>query len=110
MERLPAGTEAPPQQTLGFQRVLQRAAAHVQSAGKEEIDGRDVLVAIFREPESHAAYLLAEQGITRLDILNYVSHGIPKTPRPAPAAGDGMESGEEIDEDDDEARPARDPL
>ncbi len=61
VERLPQGKETPPQQTLGFQRVLQRAAAHVQSAGREELDGRDVLVAIFREPESHAAYLLAKK-------------------------------------------------
>jgi len=82
MERLPAGTEAPPQQTLGFQRVLQRAAAHVQSAGREELDGRDVLVAIFREPESHAAYLLAKQGITRLDVISYIAHGVAKVPEP----------------------------
>ncbi len=107
MERLRAGTDAPPQQTLGFQRVLQRAAAHVQSAGREELDGRDVLVAIFREAESHAAYLLAKQGITRLDVISYISHGIAKVPEaeaPGPA-------GEEEEEDDEEgARPARDPL
>src|SRR5436309_14106895 len=106
MERLPAGTDGPPQQTLGFQRVLQRAAAHVQSAGREELDGRDVLVAIFREPESHAAYLLAKQGITRLDVISYISHGIAKVPEAPDPAG-----GEEEEEDDEEgARPARDPL
>ena len=107
LERLPEGHDAPPQQTLGFQRILQRAAAHVQSAGKEEIDGRDVLVAIFREPESQAAYLLAQQGITRLDVLSYISHGITKTPQ-APGPEDAGESAE----DDDEGAPrrARDPL
>ena len=67
-----------PQQTIGFQRVIQRAAAHVQSAGKDEILGRNVLVAIFREPDCHAAYLLEQQGITRLDVLSYISHGVSK--------------------------------
>jgi len=105
MERLPAGTEAPPQQTLGFQRVLQRAAAHVQSAGREELDGRDVLVAIFREPESHAAYLLAKQGITRLDVISYIAHGVAKVPEAPGPAGD-----EEEDDGEEGARPARDPL
>jgi ATP-dependent Clp protease ATP-binding subunit ClpA len=104
LESLPEGTDALPQQTLGFQRILQRAAAHVQSAGKEEIDGRNVLVAIFREPESHAAYLLARQGVTRLEVITYLSHGSPKDP-----AGD---ADEDLDESDDEDGPshARDPL
>jgi ATP-dependent Clp protease ATP-binding subunit ClpA len=106
-ERLPAGRDALPQQTLGFQRVLQRAAAHVQSAGREEIDGRDVLVAIFRESESHAAYLLGRQGITRLDVISYISHGVSKVSE-APGPGPSDEA-----EEEDEAsggRPARDPL
>src|SRR5207253_4875386 len=91
---------------LGFQRVLQRAAAHVQSAGREEIDGRDILVAIFREPDSQAAYLLAKQGITRLDVVSYVSHGIAKVPEAEEPAPD------ESDDDEDEERPRalRDPL
>ena len=110
IERLPDGIDRSPQQTPGFQRILQRAAAHVQSAGKEELTGRDVLIAIFREPESQAAYLLAQQGITRLDVLNYVSHGIPKTP-PTPATGDGADTDEdEADEETGGRRPARDPL
>ena len=83
---LPTGVDAPPQHTLGFQRVLQRAAAHVQSAGKDEVDGRDVLVAIFREPDSHAAYLLGRQGITRLDVTSYLSHGVRKVPAPTMTA------------------------
>ncbi len=106
-DKLPAGKEAPPQQTLGFQRVLQRAAAHVQSAGREEIDGRDVLVAIFREPDSQAAYLLAKQGITRLDVVSYISHGIAKVPE-----SEEEPSGDEVDDEDEDDRPRtlRDPL
>src|SRR3989442_15106422 len=110
VEHLPPGVDQPPQQTLGFQRILQRAAAHVQSSGKDEVDGRNVLVAIFREPDSHAAHVLAEHGITRLDVVTYLSHGIPKVPEvPAPGGSDGQE---EEDEDDEEggARRARDPL
>jgi len=66
------------QPTLGFQRVLQRAVFHVQSSGKEEVTGANVLVAIFGEPDSQAVYLLNTQNITRLDIVNYISHGISK--------------------------------
>src|SRR5207247_1267849 len=106
---LPPGLDQPPQQTLGFQRILQRAAAHVQSSGKDEVDGRNVLVAIFREPDSHAAHVLAERGVTRLDVITYLSHGIAEGPD-APAPGSGDE--DEGDEDDEGggARPARDPL
>ncbi|MGH8119266.1 MAG: Clp protease N-terminal domain-containing protein, partial [Gammaproteobacteria bacterium] len=68
------------QPTLGFQRVLQRAVFHVQSSGRKEVSGANVLVAIFAERESHAAYFLAQQGITRLDVVNYISHGIAKIP------------------------------
>jgi ATP-dependent Clp protease ATP-binding subunit ClpA len=66
------------QPTLGFQRVLQRAVFHVQSAGKKEVTGVNVLVAIFSERESQAVYFLDQQGITRLDVVNYVSHGVSK--------------------------------
>ncbi|HJQ82932.1 MAG TPA: ATP-dependent Clp protease ATP-binding subunit ClpA [Candidatus Binatia bacterium] len=105
-ERLPPEKEALPQQTLGFQRVLQRAAAHVQSAGREEVEGRDVLVAIFREPDSQAAYLLAKQGITRLDVVSYIAHGISKVPEPDdPSTGDESE-----DDDEEHPRALRDPL
>ncbi|MBR9813097.1 ATP-dependent Clp protease ATP-binding subunit ClpA [bacterium] len=68
------------QPTLSFQRVLQRAVYHVQSAGKKEVTALNVLVAIFSERDSHAVYLLAEQGVTRLDVVNYVSHGISGEP------------------------------
>ena len=66
--------------TAGFQRVIQRAVIHVQSSGREEVTGANVLVAIFAERESHAAYFLQEQNMTRYDAVNYISHGIPKRP------------------------------
>src|SRR5246127_458399 len=72
------GGEAKP--TAGFQRVLQRAAIHVQSSGREEVTGANILVAIFSERESHAVYFLQEQEMSRLDAVNYISHGIAKAP------------------------------
>jgi len=66
------------QPTLGFQRVIQRAMLHVQSSGKKEVTGANVLVAIFGEKDSHAVYFLHHQGIARLDIVNYIAHGIAK--------------------------------
>ena len=66
--------------TAGFQRVLQRAAIHVQSSGREEVTGANVLVALFSERESHAVFFLQEQEMSRLDAVNYISHGIAKTP------------------------------
>ncbi|MGP1678621.1 MAG: ATP-dependent Clp protease ATP-binding subunit ClpA [Burkholderiales bacterium] len=77
-----AGTEEiDTQPTLGFQRVIQRAILHVQSSGKKEVTGANVLVAIFGEKDSHAVYFLHQQGITRLDVVNFISHGITKTPQ-----------------------------
>lgn len=78
LEPLPDSVDWEPQQTLAIQRVLQRAALHVQSSGKTEMDAGNVLVSMFREKESQAVYLMEKQGITRFDILNYVSHGISK--------------------------------
>jgi len=74
------------QPTLGFQRVIQRAILHVQSSGKKEVNGANVLVAIYGEKDSHAVYYLQKQGITRLDVVNYISHGISKVPSPTPRA------------------------
>ena len=68
------------QPTLGFQRVLQRAVFHVQSSGKKEVTGSNVLVAIFSEKQSQAVYFLSLQDITRLDVVNYISHGMPQLP------------------------------
>ncbi|MCH2546213.1 MAG: ATP-dependent Clp protease ATP-binding subunit ClpA [Alphaproteobacteria bacterium] len=94
---VPGGQEAKP--TAGFQRVVHRAAVHVQSAGKLEVTGANVLVAMFSERESHALYFLQEQGLTRLDVVNYISHGVVKY-------GDFMRIGSiraEMNEDDDES-------
>ena len=74
------GSEAETQPTLGFQRVIQRAVLHVQGVGKKEVTGANVLVAIYGEKESHAVYFLHKQNITRLDVVNYISHGISKIP------------------------------
>ena len=78
VEKLPADSDAEPQQTIGVERVLQRAAFHAVSAAQKIMDGGDVLVAIFREEESQALHLLKEEGVARLDVLNYLSHGITK--------------------------------
>ena len=89
------------QPTLGFQRVLQRAIFHVQSSGKREVTGANVLVAIFSEQESHAIFLLKQQQVARIDVVNYVAHGIAKVSchqeqlDPGPAAGDEERSGSE---------------
>jgi ATP-dependent Clp protease ATP-binding subunit ClpA len=76
--RLPAGEDRDVQPTLGFQRVLQRAVFHVQSSGKKEVTVANVLVAIFSEKQSHAAYLLSMQDVSRLDIVNFIAHGLSK--------------------------------
>jgi ATP-dependent Clp protease ATP-binding subunit ClpA len=91
------------QPTLGFQRVLQRAVFHVQSSGKKEVTGSNVLVAIFSEKQSQAVYFLSLQDISRLDVVNFISHGMPQVP------------GEDIDDDsepqlDSEAEPESSPL
>ena len=86
--------EVDTQPTLGFQRVIQRAILHVQSSGKKEVTGANVLVAVFGEKDSHAVYFLTQQGVTRLDIVNFISHGITKTPQgePAPRADEPAEA------------------
>ncbi|MEL6265664.1 MAG: Clp protease N-terminal domain-containing protein, partial [Pseudomonadota bacterium] len=88
------GSEAAP--STGFQRVIQRAAIHVQSSGRSEVTGANVLVAIFNERESHAAFFLQEQDMTRYDAVNYLSHGVAKDPafgesRPVRGADEGDE-------------------
>ncbi|WP_313255908.1 ATP-dependent Clp protease ATP-binding subunit ClpA [Stenotrophomonas sp.] len=87
------------QPTLGFQRVLQRAVYHVQSSGKKEVTGANVLVAIFGEKESHAVYYLNQQDVTRLDVVNYLSHGVAKSgdesDMSSPLEGEGRAEGGE---------------
>ena len=81
---VPGTAEVDTQPTLGFQRVIQRAIMHVQSAsnGKKEVTGANVLVAIFGEKDSHAVYYLHQQGVTRLDVVNFISHGVRKNQQP----------------------------
>ena len=83
------------QPTLGFQRVVQRAILHVQSSGKKEVNGANVLVAIFGEKDSHAVYFLQQKGVTRLDVVNFISHNIRKTPQDNEAKSVNENDGEQ---------------
>ena len=76
MEVIPDGDEYVLQQTIGFQRVIQRAVNHVRSAEKAEVAVSDILASIFMEKDSHAAFFLTQEGITRLDVLNHLSHDL----------------------------------
>ena len=96
-----------PEQTVAFRRVLQTAILHVQSAQRDEANAGDILAAILQQPKSYAADLLASQGVTRLDILNYISHGITKHPVPASDGGDAAPG---AGDDDGPAGAASDPL
>ncbi|UCD33024.1 MAG: ATP-dependent Clp protease ATP-binding subunit ClpA [Desulfobacterales bacterium] len=80
MDRVPSDSEYVLQQTVGFQRVIQRAVNHVRSAEKPEVDVSDILASIFQEKDSHAEYFLNAEGISRVDVLNYVSHGVANVP------------------------------
>src|SRR3982075_665882 len=99
--RLSPHSDADTQPTQGFQRVIQRAILHVQSSGKKEVTGANVLVAIFGEKESHAVYFLNQRGVTRLDVVNYIAHGITKH---AQQKADKAESSKE--DSDGDAQPA----
>src|SRR5437660_1268691 len=99
--RLSPHSDADTQPTQGFQRVIQRAILHVQSSGKKEVTGANVLVAIFGEKESHAVYFLNQRGVTRLDVVNYIAHGITKH---AQQKADKAESSKE--DTDGDAQPA----
>ena len=96
---LPGDDTRDTQPTLGFQRVLQRAVYHVQSSGRKEVTGANVLVAIFGEKDSHAVYFLNQQEVTRLDVVNYISHGVAKTgpeaQKPEAEPSKDAESGDE---------------
>src|SRR5690242_21852938 len=97
--------------TAGFQRVIQRAVIHVQSSGREEVTGANVLVAIFAERESHAAYFLQEQEMTRYDAVNYISHGIAKRPGMSdPKHVRGVDEEQEASGKGDEKKQAQDAL
>src|SRR5918992_80167 len=107
LENLVADGAEDSKPTAGFQRVIQRAVIHVQSSGREEVTGANVLVAIFAERESHAAYFLQEQDMTRYDAVNYISHGIAKRPglsENRPPRGSDEESNERPSSDDSDTR------
>jgi ATP-dependent Clp protease ATP-binding subunit ClpA len=97
------GAEIAPSPTVGFQRVVQRAAIHVRSAGKDEVRGRNILVAIFAEADSIATHTLQDAGITRFDVVNYISHGVSKAGDPAPEVKGSPASTEE----EEDRRPPR---
>jgi len=94
--------EVDTQPTLGFQRVIQRAIMHVQStgSGKKEVTGANVLVAIFGEKDSHAVYYLHQQGVTRLDVVNFIAHGIKKSEPPEPTKGASEPGGNEAEKEE----------
>ena len=100
--------EVDTQPTLGFQRVIQRAIMHVQStgSGKKEVTGANVLVAIFGEKDSHAVYYLHQQGVTRLDVVNFIAHGIKKSDPPEPIKGAEGGSGNETEREEAESQGA----
>src|SRR5688572_7439308 len=99
VDELPEDEESGPDQTLAFQRVLQRAAMHVQAAGRAQMTTGNVIASMFRERDSHAVYLLEKQGVTRFDVINYISHGVskvdtgagPVVPRTRGVEDDGQE-------------------
>src|ERR1700716_1674032 len=104
---VPGASEVDTQPTLGFQRVIQRAIMHVQSAsnGKKEVTGANVLVAIFGEKDSHAVYYLHQQGVTRLDVVNFISHGVRKDQQ-----ADAQKTSEGVEEAQVEGQPKESPL
>ncbi|MCZ6696776.1 MAG: AAA family ATPase, partial [Acidobacteria bacterium] len=112
IEPFPNSIEKEPEQTAAFRRVLQTAVLHVQSAGRTEVREGDLFAAILQQPKTHAAGLLADQGVTRLDILNYISHGISKIPlAPSSGAGDAVtDERARADTGDEGAARAHDPL
>ena len=103
--RVAGETEVDTQPTLGFQRVIQRAILHVQSSGKKEVTGANVLVAIFGEKDSHALHFLTQQGMSRLDVVNFISHGIAKTPQETLPGGKSETAGEQQETEEKSASP-----
>ena len=106
--RLSPHSDADTQPTQGFQRVIQRAILHVQSSGKKEVTGANVLVAIFGEKESHAVYFLNQRGVTRLDVVNYIAHGITKIAPQKQDKSEPKEDGEGASETPGRARGVHD--
>ncbi|HEV2864048.1 MAG TPA: ATP-dependent Clp protease ATP-binding subunit ClpA [Pyrinomonadaceae bacterium] len=109
LEKVPAKSEVLPEYTAAFQRVVEYALLQAEGSGQKEVDGGNVLAALYQQPNSHAVYLLKKQGITRLDILNYLAHGISKVETGGRGDGFVPEGGEDEDEAA-QAAAARDPL
>src|SRR4029450_12423214 len=107
IEQAKRGEEREPTQTAAFRRVLQTAVLHVQSAQRPEVQAGDICAAILQQPKTHAAQLLAEQNVTRLDVLEYIAHGISKVPAPAGPEREGRAGAGGGDEG---SATARDPL
>ena len=107
LDIIPEASRSQVQQTAEFERLMQRAILHVQYAGKREVDAGDILAAVFEEEDCYAAYYLGRQGVTRLDVLNYISHGVSKLNDPHDEA---ELSDSEADEEGVERRNVRDPL
>src|SRR4029078_12885557 len=111
VERLPEGVEAEPQQTIGVERVLQRAAFHALSSEQKVMDSADVLVALCREDSSRALFLLKEEKIGRLDVLNFISHGIRKENADDDGSqSEGTSGAPGVDNEDEPEGPAKNPL
>ncbi len=110
LEALPGDQEAVPEQTIGLQRVLQRTIMHMHSAGKKEATVGDILAAILGEKNSHAASFLEAQGVSRLDVLNYISHGVTKVPGESASPPRQAPSPEGEPAQAPKAAPARSPL
>src|SRR5215210_575532 len=106
LESVPASSDALPEYTAAFQRVVEYALLQAEGSGQKEVDGGNVLAALFQSPNSHAVYLLKRQGITRLDILNYLAHGISKVE----GADEGGFAHGDAGEDFESEEAARDPL
>jgi ATP-dependent Clp protease ATP-binding subunit ClpA len=107
LETLPEDSDATPTASLGVQRVMRRAVRHVRSSGKDEVNGASVLVAIFSEPDSFAVTAMEDQGVSRLDVISYIAHGVSKVES---AGADPSEESRAGAADGDADRPARDPL
>src|SRR5688572_25100156 len=110
VERLPEGVAREPQQTIGVERVLQRAAFHALSSEQKVMDSADVLVALFREDSSQALFFLKEEKIGRLDVLNFISHGIRKENADDEGQGEGTSGAPGVDNEDEPEGPAKNPL
>ena len=110
IEQFSRGQQKEPEQTLAFRRVLQTAVLHVQSAGRQEVQSGDVLAATLQQNKSHAAQLLADQGITRPDVLEYITHGIAKVPQPPSGGESGGSPDAEAGGGERGGATARDPL